>query len=111
MSTLLCSYAFDGPVPLSDWEPPYGAGIYAICATRAVQTILGPNYKLVYIGQSGNMSERGFTSHHRRKDWVSEAGGEDKLLIATYLMPNSTEDERLTVEQELIKAYKPPCNK
>ena len=110
MSTLLCTYAFVGPVLLSDWKPPYGAGIYGIYATRAVQTILGPIYKLIYVGQSGNMSERSFTSHHKRNDWVSEAGGEDQLLIATHLMPDSTEDERLAVEQKLIKAYKPPCN-
>ncbi len=110
MSTLLCTYAFVGPVSLSDWKPPCGAGIYAIYATRAVQTILGPNYKLVYIGQSGNMSERGFSSHKKRDCWISKAGSEDKLLVATHLMPNSTEDERLAIEQEIIKAYMPPCN-
>lgn len=108
MSIHFGNYKFEDPVFLHKWEPPYKAGIYIICTAQA---IFLPDYKPVYIGESGNMNERGFSSHHKRHCWVAEAGSEDKLWITTYLMPYSTEEERKAVEKELIQKYDPPCNK
>ncbi len=108
MSIKFSDYVFSEPILLNDWEPPYKAGIYVIlkydssCTPRP--------YSYLYFGESGNISERGFTSHHARPCWIRNAGGEAKLYIATYLMPSSTAEERRAVEAKLIAYYQPVCN-
>jgi hypothetical protein len=69
-------------------------------------------YRVIYFGESGNMSERGFLkSHHKFGCWINEAGTTKNLYISTYLMPNSSETERRTKEGQLIREYDPICNK
>jgi hypothetical protein len=99
---------FSEPIRLNDWEPPFRAGLYAILFPD--QTITPKPFAVVYFGESGNMSERGFASHHKRACWISRSGNVNNLWIATYLMPNSTEEERRIIESRLISKYRPPCN-
>jgi hypothetical protein len=109
MSINFSGYVFSDPILLINWNPPYKAGIYAILK---YDSSCNPKpYRVLYFGQSGNMSERGFSSHHARSCWIRNAGSEDKLYIATYLIPNSTEPERLKVESKLIEDYQPVCNR
>lgn len=108
MSIVYSNYTFSEPVFLSNWNPPYEAGIYVIL--KYDSSFKPKPYKALYFGQSSNMSERGFSSHHARSCWIRNAGSEDKLYIATYLIPNSKEPERLKVESKLIADYQPLCN-
>ena len=64
MSIKFSSYAFNEPMPVTLWTPPYRAGLYAMlvpdgsCRPRP--------FRIIYFGESGNMSDRGFLrSHHK----------------------------------------------
>jgi len=100
---------FSEPVLISTWSPLYRAGLYAILVFDI--TISPKPYRVIYFGESSNLSERGFlTSHHKYSCWVREAGSSGNLYISVYLMPNSTADQRRAIEQKLIAMYKPICN-
>jgi hypothetical protein len=67
--------------------------------------------KPIYFGQTGNFAERGFIkSHEKYKDWIREVAEEENIFIAIYPMLGSTEEERKTIETELIDQYQPACN-
>lgn len=108
MAIIYDSVQFSDPIRLNNWDPPFRAGLYAILIPD--QAIQPKPFSVVYFGESGNMSERGFSSHHKRSCWLTRAGNENNLWIATYLMPNSIEQERTTIESRLISKYRPPCN-
>jgi len=100
---------FEGPYPITDWEPPYRAAVYAIMMKPNPQA---KAYKIVYFGESSNLSERGFyRSYHKYDSWIREAGSEGNLYIGIHRMPGSTAEERRKVESDLILGpYKPACN-
>ena len=107
MSIKWGNYSFEGPYRLSSWEPPYRAGIYAIMKKADKPN----NYTVIYFGESGNLSDRGFVnSHHKYSCFIDEAGSESGIYIGTYLMPNSSASERQKIESELVNKFKPNCN-
>lgn len=108
MSIKFFDYLFSEPILLSNWSPPYKAGVYVIL--KHDSTCRPKPYTSLYFGISSNMSERGFGGHHARNCWIRNAGSADKLYIATGLMPNSTATQRQAAETTLIAAYLPPCN-
>ena len=103
-------YKFEGPYSIKEWEPPYRAAIYSIMMRPDPKN--KPNtFRVLYFGESSNLSERGLIKdHHKYECFVKHAGSEDNLYIAVYLMPESTQDERRKIEQYLISVYNPPCN-
>ncbi|MCK4375784.1 MAG: hypothetical protein KAX19_10660 [Candidatus Brocadiae bacterium] len=109
MAIKLAGYDFDGPTRLTDWEPPYRAGVYCICWRKKPDTEPSTYYP-IYFGESSNLSERGFVSHHKRSCWIREAGSESKLYVCVHLMPNSTAEGRGRVEQECIAKHDGACN-
>jgi hypothetical protein len=78
-------------------------GIYAI--TRRYQKEDGKfSHDTIYIGQTGNLSER-FDNHHRiacfnRHNWTSICVHRD-----------DNEQSRLAKEKDLIGSQNPPCNR
>jgi hypothetical protein len=97
----------EGPFPLSDWQPPSRAAVYGIVMKRAN----GKN-RIIYIGQSGNLSDRGFyRNHHAYPCWLHESGDLSNLYIAYHLMPDSSEEERTEIESDLIEKRDPVCNR
>ena len=109
MEIFFSVYQFCEPLPAASWEPPYCAGIYASLVRDSAYK--PKPYRLIYVGESGNMSQRGFwRSHHKYDSWIAEAGSEDELYIATYLMPDVTPEGRREVESAIVTKYKPCCN-
>ena len=110
MSITWGNIEFEGPYPIKDWEPPYRAAVYAIMMRPDPEN--NPRtYRILYFGESGNLSERGFyRSHHKYNCWIREAGSEYNLYIGIHRMPNSTANQRQDVEARLIKQYQPKCN-
>ncbi len=102
---------FDGPTPAEDWVAPSRAGLYAIYRKADPQG--RPNvYTVIYFGESGNLSDRGFwRSHHRFGCWINQAGSTKNLFIGVHLMPASSEPQRKAAEGALLKEYDPVCNK
>lgn len=98
---------FDGPHQITRWDPPYRAAVYIMMISGNKEGY----YKLIYVGESSNLSERGFyKNHHAYNCWIRQSDGEANLFIGICQMPNSTQEERAKVEQQLISEYNPSCN-
>ena len=100
---------FSEPEQLVNWNPPCRAGLYAI--TVPDQSIKPKPFRVVYFGESGNMSERGFSSHHKRSCWIKAAGRETNIYISTLLLPDATPFGRTNLEHTLVLKHKPVCNR
>ena len=99
---------FDGPVLITNWNPPFKAAIYAIMIPSNKRENY---YRAIYFGESENLSERGFhKSHHAFSCWLREARTESNLFIGVHSMPNSTKEQRKKIEEKLISDYNPICN-
>lgn len=97
---------FSGPVQIADWEPPQGAGVYVIMMPGSQEGY----YKLIYVGESENLADRGFyRSHHNFRCWMDQAGSLDRIFIGLYLMPNSTPEQRREIESRVIGTSQLPC--
>lgn len=97
---------FTGPELLSKWTPLYRAGVYAIFTEGSAEG----KYLVLYVGESENLSERGFIdSHHAAPCWKRNA--RTNLYIGVHLMPESTADKRRALETVLRNYYNPVCNK
>jgi len=102
---------FDGPYPITEWDPPFKAAIYAIMMKPDPRN-KPDTYRILYFGESSNLSERGFyRSHHKYQCWIQHAGSDANLYIGIYPMPNSTQEDRQKVENKLVSQYNPECNK
>jgi hypothetical protein len=77
-------------------------GVYAF--TLATQTAAGGyTHSVLYIGQTGDLSER-FGNHHK-EECVKRRGANRHCAMVV-----ENEEARLAIEQDLIAAYNPPCN-
>lgn len=101
-------YKFTSPKKFEDFKVPKIAAIYAILIADFAYK---PPFKVIYFGQSKDLSDRGFfKSHDNYDDWIKESGTEETLLISIHPMQRSSEEDRKIVENELISAFKPVCN-
>ncbi len=83
--------------------------MYCICWEKDPSTERN-TYYAIYFGESSNLSERGFVSHHKRSCWINVAGSETRLYVCVHLMPNSTTEQRRKVEQACIQKHDGACN-
>jgi hypothetical protein len=99
----------EGPIKIRSWNPPYRAGVYAFITPGDSDK----TWVFLYIGETGNLSERGFpASHHKYECCKKEAGSDEDLYVIIHLMPGSTSKDRREMETKLIHAGrgKPVCN-
>lgn len=61
------------------------------------------NYDVLYVGQTGNLSER-FDNHHKQASF--DRHGRTHIAVKA----ESGEKARLAIETDLIRKYQPPCN-
>jgi len=96
---------FDGPYPITQWDPPRQAAVYTIM--YKTDPVNKPDdYGLIYAGESGDLSDRGFyKSHHKYNCWLQYARFEGNIYIGIFQMPGSTPQERKLVEAALINQY------
>ena len=102
----LLRFDFTGPYPFPPTAMPPFEGIYAILASDMVGILRD---RVLYIGETMNMSERLCDSHERCDDWKREAKGR-QLCFAYLSTPGATDEQRKRVQEALIKEYAPPCN-
>jgi hypothetical protein len=76
-------------------------GVYII--TKRTVVSAGGSHSLIYVGHTGNLSER-FDDHHKA-DCFKRHGAN---CIGVLLEEN--EQRRLAIEADLLKAYDWPCN-
>ena len=70
---------------------------------RTVKADGGGEHSKIYIGQTSDMSER-FDNHHKA-DCFNRYGAN---CLSTHREDN--EENRLSIESDLLEAYNPPCN-
>jgi hypothetical protein len=97
---------FTNPIRVVDWEPPFRAAVYAII----IPAEKAGRFRLIYVGESGNTSERGFLrSHHKYPCWLKQARSDERIYIGLHLMPNSTAEQRRAVEVRAIGDLELAC--
>jgi len=99
----LGSLAFNGPFLIPLWNPPKSAGLYAV---------LVPGWRLLtsralYFGQAEVFDAGLLKSHARHPEWLTIAGTDWNLYIATHQMSFSTPAQRESAARELARTYKP----
>jgi hypothetical protein len=99
------SCTFQNANYLQSWSPPSEAGLYAVYAVND-DGKYDPR-RPIYIGQTGDLDTRGFTSHHKVDCWKRQARGKTIAIAVCYI---SNEKQRLDTEADLIAIYKPVCN-
>jgi hypothetical protein len=97
---------FAGPFLLPLWSAPKAAGVCAVMV---------PGWKLVtfralHFESMESFSAAALKSHPRYAEWLSIAGSEWNLYVATHEMSFSTPSERAAMERELARDYKPEFN-
>jgi hypothetical protein len=95
--------SFAGPYLLPLWSAPRAAGVFAVMV---------PGWRLLtfralHFGQMESLSVEKIKTGSRYAEWVSIAGTEWNLYVATHEMSFSTESQRQAVERELLRDYKP----
>ncbi len=104
-------HSFTREGSLSNWDPPNRAGVYVI-AYRKDPKKEPDTYSAIYVGESGNLDDRGFSNHHKKQCWLDHVNdNEGRLAVYLHLMPNSTVDERRKIESKVIEKRNPPCNR
>ena len=110
MNIIFDNHEFSIPKRIAKWEPPKGAGLYVILKPDLSSSPMP--LKPIYFGQTSNFAELNLLKSHKNyKYWVKEVISEDGIFIAIYIMLGSIEEERKTMEAELIAKYRPVCNK
>ena len=103
-------HAFTREGSLASWDPPRKAAVYVIAYRKDPDN--DPNtYSAIYVGESGNLDDRGFSKHHKRDCWLKHVSNNEKrLAVYLHLMPESTGDERRKIEDAVKEKRDPPCN-
>jgi hypothetical protein len=99
----LGSLAFNGPFLAPLWNPPKSAGLYAV---------LVPGWRLLtfralYFAQVEVFDADLLKSHARHPEWLTIAGTDWNLYIATHELAASTPARREQAARELARSYKP----
>lgn len=99
----LGSRSFFGPFLLPLWSAPRAPGLFAVMV---------PGWRLltfraVHFGQTGEFSLGELKKHPRYAEWLSIAGTDWNLYVATHEMSFSTEGQRQAAEREVAREYRP----
>ncbi|MEW8701853.1 MAG: hypothetical protein AB2601_20525 [Candidatus Thiodiazotropha sp.] len=82
---------------------PWGTSFKPVGAVYTVLKRNGTNFSILYIGQTGDLSER-LDNHHKRPCFDRNG----KTHIGIHL--ESSEPSRLAIETDLVRNYSPTCN-
>ena len=102
----LDNYNFEGPYLLSTFEGLNRAAIYAILC----KNIFSNDFKIIYIGQSGEYGAR-LDTHNKKYCWDDNCKA-GILYVAIFYTPTDqySKKEREKLEGELISKFNPVCN-
>ena len=110
MGVIWGNVKFTGPYPIKSWIPIYQPGLYAIMY-KPKPTSDPSIYSVIYFGKSSNLSDREFYRLHPKYEcWIKKTGSENNLYIGIHLMPNSIEEKRNKIAEDLVNILKPICN-
>ena len=95
--------SFAGPFLLPLWSAPKASGLYAVMV---------PGWRLLtfralHFGQAESFALHNLRDHPRYGEWISVAGTEWNLYVATHEMSFSTESQRQAAERDVLREYRP----
>jgi hypothetical protein len=102
------NYCFSEPGVLPCSLPTSNSGIYAILVRDL--TCHPRMMRVIYFGESGNISARLTPWHEKYPQWCSVSSGAINLYVAFLPMESSGPDERAATLSDLIAQYQPECN-
>ena len=82
---------------------PWGTTFNSVGAVYLVLKKNQPNYTILYVGQTGDLSER-FDDHHKASCFTRHARTHHGVFL------EGSEKKRLAIEADLIANYNPVCN-
>ncbi len=85
----------------------FESGLYAILVPDA--SCSPRPFRVIYFGETGELSKRVTSSHEKYPDWVREAGTASYLYVAFHEIAG-TQQARRAAESDLIAHYRPACN-
>jgi hypothetical protein len=90
--------SFAGPFLAPLWSPPRAPGLYAVMIPGWRLLMFHP----VHFGEAADLAAPGLLKGHAAyADWLSLAGTEWNLYVATFEMYQSSEAERQSLQREL----------
>src|ERR1700730_6264293 len=95
---------FSEPTPLGFVTVPKQPGVYAILVSD--NNWKPRPYRVLYFGKAVDLSARVCSSHEKHGEWGRCAAG-GTLYVAWHAIPGSTEFQRATLEENLIKHFSP----
>jgi len=95
---------------LFSWNPPTGAGIYAITYRRDPER---PKlHTILFVGQGENLAIEAPPLNGQVLDaWKNSSHDVGDLHVFVHPMPGSSTGERFRVQEQLIEEYRPQCNR
>jgi hypothetical protein len=95
--------SFAGPYLLPLWSAPKASGLFAVMV---------PGWRLLtfralHFGHGELFSVDLLKNHPRYAEWISIAGTEWNLYVATHEMSFSTETQRQAAERDVVREYRP----
>ena len=101
---------FDGPYRLDGLVPPRRSAVYAVMCR--LEPLTQPDtYRILYFGETGDLSDRGLPwSHQSVPCWLRSGGSRSNLYIGLHYTPGLTEEQRRLLERRLTTRLQPPCN-
>jgi predicted GIY-YIG superfamily endonuclease len=82
---------------------PWGTSFNPVGGLYLVLRKQASNYSILYIGQTGDLSER-FDNHHQAQCF--NRNGKTHIAVRV----EASEQKRLVIETDLIRNYKTSCN-
>jgi hypothetical protein len=99
----LGSRSFAGPFLLPLWSAPRQPGLFAVMV---------PGWRLLtfralHFGETEDFSEKTIKTNSRYAEWISVAGTDWNLYVATLEMPLATAGERQAALRDVVREYRP----
>ena len=82
---------------------PLGQAFKALGGVYAILRFEGGSYQVLYVGQTGDLSER-FDDHHKAACFSRNGATHIAVLV------EPSESRRLMIEKDLTAMYSPICN-
>jgi hypothetical protein len=102
------NHCFSEPEILPCSVPASNSGLYAILVRDL--TCHPRMLRVIYFGESGNLSAHLTPWHEKYPSWCNLASGAINLYVAFLPTGSSTLDDRAAILSGLIARYQPECN-
>lgn len=103
-------FKFNSGGPLTSWEPPPVAAVYAI--TYRQDPDRPKSHTILFVGQADDLSSKAPNLNGEViTAWKNSMHDIDELSVFVLPMPGSSQGERFRIQEQLVSEYEPKCNR